>query len=106
MTSERPSVTKSGESAAPSGASASTWSWRSWRARTVDLDDLPITASTADAMRAWVATYSDEKLPSVGSGDPDWISEGIGLLHRCRQELGAGYEVVVTEPWWGEPTTD
>jgi len=28
--------------------------------------------------------------------------QGIQLLADVRLALGVGYEVVVTEPWWGE----
>ena len=52
----------------------------------VDLDELPLSRSTADLIRRWLGTYADDKLPSEGSGDPVWIDEGIGLLQRCRQE--------------------
>ena len=72
----------------------------------VELDRLPLSTSTVQALRRWVSSYADERLPIEGSGDSDWVDEGVDLLRRCREELQPDYEVVVTEPWWGDPPTE
>jgi regulator of protease activity HflC (stomatin/prohibitin superfamily) len=33
-------------------------------------------------------------------------TRGPGLLAEVRQDLAGRYEVVVTEPWWGEPPSE
>jgi hypothetical protein len=53
-----------------------------------------------------VSAYAEEKLPVEGPGDQQWLDEGVDLLRRCREELQPNYEVVVTEPWWGEVPTE
>lgn len=72
----------------------------------VDLLELPLSTDLKDALKAWVGNYSDDRVPGDGPGDPAWISEGAALLARCRTELSPGYEVVVTEPWWGESASE
>jgi hypothetical protein len=59
-----------------------------------------------ERLRAWNCQYSEEKIPIDGPGDAAWLREGTDLLRRTRAALGSGYQIVVTEPWWGgEPTT-
>lgn len=70
------------------------------------LEDLPLSAETTDALRRWLDDFSEETLPVDGAGDPSWIARGIVLLQQSRSELGPAYEVLVTEPWWGEPPSD
>ena len=45
--------------------------------------------------------YDDAKLP-FENNDIEWLHEGQVLLTEVRAALGRDYEVVVTEPWWGE----
>ena len=55
---------------------------------------------------AWGALYTDDKLPVDGPGDPQWMATGVDLLARVRTALAGSYEVIVTEPWWGEAPCD
>lgn len=50
-----------------------------------------------------LAGYSSEgKLPLTGEGDPGWLEEGMRLLAEVRRCLAGRFNVVVSEPWWGE----
>jgi hypothetical protein len=68
----------------------------------LDLDALPLTPGLRDRLRRWNSDYDDEKLPTGGSGDADWLGEGRRLLSEVRQALD-GVDVVVHEDWWAEP---
>ncbi|MCW2756939.1 MAG: cell division protein FtsK/SpoIIIE [Nocardioidaceae bacterium] len=68
----------------------------------VDPATLGLSEAVLDDLQRWSSVYAEENLPIGGPGDPCWLDEGIGLLHRVRAELAGRYEVVVTEPWWGE----
>lgn len=70
--------------------------------REVDLAELGASAELVDQVRNWTAGYRDDRLPIDGRGDERWLQEGVQLLADIRRALGVGYEVVVTEPWWGE----
>ncbi len=67
----------------------------------VDPFALALSTDLAEALRSWNAGYDDSKLPFETS-DEAWLDEGARLLAAVRSELGEGYDVVVTEPWWGE----
>jgi len=54
----------------------------------------------------WGSAYSEDKLPMEGNGEPTWIAEGIDLLAEVRAALTGRFQVVVTEPWWGEEPTE
>ena len=74
----------------------------------VDLHTLGLSAETVGNLAKWNADYAEDKLPTEGgAGDPAWIAEGTSLLHEVRAQLRDRYDVVVTEPWWGEdPLSD
>lgn len=74
-----------------------------WRAdgKALDLSGLAISTDLAEALRSWNASYDDSKLP-FERNDQAWLDEGTRLLVAVRVALGDEYEVVVTEPWWGE----
>lgn len=46
--------------------------------------------------------FEEDKVPLSGPVDAGWVVEGVRLLRQVRVALGTGYNVVVTEPWWGE----
>jgi hypothetical protein len=70
--------------------------------QSVDLADLPISDDLRDRVAVWSSKYGDEKLPTEGPGDPEWIADGRGLLAELRSAVRPDYEVIVTEPWWAE----
>lgn len=72
------------------------------RGTAVALDEISLPADLAERLRAWNRQYSEEKIPIDGAGDAAWLREGTDLLRRTRGALGSGYQIVVTEPWWGE----
>jgi hypothetical protein len=72
----------------------------------LELSELAAPSGLVDRVRAWNATYADDKLPIDGAGDAVWLNEGVGLLSELRHVLHPDYEVVVTEPWWGEEPED
>ncbi|MBU8866644.1 hypothetical protein [Paenarthrobacter aromaticivorans] len=51
---------------------------------------------------SWNSQFEEDKVPLSGPGDAGWVVEGVRLLRQVRVALGTGYNVVVTEPWWGE----
>ena len=72
----------------------------------VSLDAVGVSPELSTEITRWVTEYSDERLPLEGAGDVAWLSTGRELLFRVRAELAGRYEVIVTEPYWGEePTT-
>ena len=66
-----------------------------------DLGALPLDDGLRQSLIAWNASYTEERIPVDGPGDPAWLREGVLLLERVRRALGTAYEVVVTESWWG-----
>lgn len=68
----------------------------------VDLESLGVGRDLVEHLAAWNAQYSEDKVPLEGAGDEAWLREGKQLLGHVRDALGDQYEVVVTEPWWGE----
>jgi hypothetical protein len=68
----------------------------------VDLAALSIDHGLVERTTAWNAAYSEDKVPIEGSGDEAWLNEGKRLLGEVRSALDDQYQVVVTEPWWGE----
>ena len=68
----------------------------------VDAATAGLEAEIAARLAAWVRSYDEDKIPLDGAGDQEWIQTGVGLLHEVRSALAGRYEVVVTEPWWGE----
>ena len=69
-----------------------------------DLHSLRLPFDLVERLTAWNSQYAEEKVPLEGAGDSAWLGEGAHLLRRTRDALGPGYQVVVTEPWWGEDT--
>jgi hypothetical protein len=67
----------------------------------VDLSGLALSSDLAEALRAWNANYDDSKLP-FEKNDQAWREEGVRLLAAVRVALSDRYDVVVTEPWWGQ----
>lgn len=70
--------------------------------KAVDLAALPMERGLMERMAAWNAEYSEDKVPIDGPGDEAWLSWGRRLLGGVRTALRDQYQVVVTEPWWGE----
>ena len=68
----------------------------------VDLDALALPGDLRDRLGTWAQRHGDDKLPLEGPGDEPWLAEGRGLLAEVRTALDGGYEVVATEPWWGD----
>jgi hypothetical protein len=56
----------------------------------------------AARLAAWNGDYAEGKLPLTGVGDHEWLEQGAGLLTEVRRCLAGRYDIVVTEPWWGE----
>jgi hypothetical protein len=67
----------------------------------VDLSALPVPPDLTKRVAEWTERYNDERLPSAPN-DEEWLAEGRTLLGELRQALGEKYDVIVTEPWWGE----
>jgi hypothetical protein len=67
-----------------------------------DLAALPLGDELRQELVDWNADYREDRIPVEGPGDPDWLREGTLLLGRVRDALSPGFEVAVTEPWWGE----
>lgn len=72
----------------------------------VSIDELGLSIDLTAAVRYWLATYDDLRLPIDGTGDQEWIAEGVRLLAAARRETQGRYLIVVTELWWGEPATE
>jgi len=51
----------------------------------------------------WNLSYSEDKLPLKGGGDPLWISAGLDLLAEARRQLDERCQIVVTDRWWDDP---
>jgi hypothetical protein len=71
----------------------------------VDLTSLGMSEELAAEVQAWNARYAEDKVPIESTGDAAWLGQGKGLLEQIRDALGDQYQVVVTEPWWGEDPT-
>ena len=67
-----------------------------------DLAALGLDPALVGEASAWNSEYAEDKVPIEGHGDEAWLTKGRDLLMRLRAGLGPDYEVVVTEPWWGE----
>ena len=70
--------------------------------QSVDLADLPLSGNLRERVAEWVSVYADEKLPMESPGDTEWLAVGTYWLAELRLALQPDYDVVVTEPWWGE----
>jgi hypothetical protein len=70
--------------------------------QSVDLANLPVSDDLRERVADWVSGYADEKLPMESTGDAEWLAVGTALLAELRLALQPDYDVVVTEPWWGE----
>jgi len=70
--------------------------------KAVDLLALGLPGQLVERLKGWNGQYAEERLPLEGSGDAEWLSEGVALLRRTREALGSTFQIVVTEPWWGE----
>lgn len=68
----------------------------------VDLDELGLPVGLEDRVVAWSRLYADDKLPMDGPGDERWLDDGRRVLAELREALQGRYEIVVTEPWWGD----
>jgi hypothetical protein len=71
----------------------------------VDLRSLDLSVDLVEQLEDWNSQYAEKKIPLEGLGDARWLNEGRNLLCRTRDALGPGYQLVVTEPWWGENPT-
>jgi hypothetical protein len=58
-----------------------------------------------ERLRSWNSRYDDSKLPLKGD-DTQWLAEGESLLGEVRRALDGVFEIIVTEPWWGEEISD
>ena len=54
-----------------------------------------------DRLKQWNDRYADTRLP-FEKNDTEWLRDGQALLAEVRAAVGGAFEVVVTEPWWGE----
>lgn len=70
-----------------------------------DLRSLGLPNELVEELEFWNGQYAEEKIPVDGNGDSAWLAEGECLLRRTRDALASHFEVVVTEPWWGEDPT-
>ena len=70
----------------------------------IDLAALALPEALVQRLREWNASYDDSKLP-FEQNDTAWLANGQGLLAETRKALGPDYEVIVTEPWWGEESS-
>lgn len=68
----------------------------------VELSSLNLGSDLADRLARWNAEYAEDKLPTEGDGDGDWINRGVKLLAKTRHQPAGRYEVSTTEPWWRE----
>lgn len=73
--------------------------------KAADLRSLGLPEELAEQLTVWNSQYAEDKVPLEGSGDSAWLGEGVSLLRRTRDALGSDFQVVVTEPWWGEDPT-
>lgn len=72
----------------------------------VDAASLGLSPNLVARLTGWNASYNENKLLPESNSDSAWISQGIKLLAEVRQHLSGTFEIVVTEPWWGEPPHD
>jgi hypothetical protein len=61
-----------------------------------------ISSELVEQVRSWDSQYEEDRIPLNGPGDAEWLAEGVGLLRQLRTDLGDDFDLVVTEPWWGE----
>lgn len=73
--------------------------------KAVDLQALGLPDQLVERLTVWNGQYAEERVPLEGSGDAEWLSEGVVLLRRTRKALGSTFQIVVTEPWWDEDPT-
>jgi hypothetical protein len=66
-------------------------------------ESLGISPQLDERVRGWNSQFEEGKIPMDGPGDAEWIGEGVDLLRHLRTDLDRRVEIVVTEPWWGEP---
>jgi len=70
--------------------------------RSADLRSLGLTGELVEELESWNSEYAEDKIPIDGKGDSAWLGEGRSLLGRTRDALGSDFDVIITEPWWGE----
>ena len=70
--------------------------------KAADLGRLGPPDQLIERLTVWNGQYAEEKVPLEGSGDTEWLSNGVALLRWTREVLGSTVQIVVTEPWWGE----
>ena len=68
----------------------------------VDAASLGLSPDLVARLTEWNASYHEDKLLPESNSDRAWISQGIELLAEVRQHLLGRFEIIVTEPWWGE----
>jgi hypothetical protein len=68
----------------------------------VDSGALELPLDLAARLAAWNQRYAEDKLPTTGGGDPEWLEQGIRLLAEVRRCLAGRFDVAVSEPWWEE----
>jgi hypothetical protein len=70
--------------------------------KAVEPRSLGLAADLLNRLLAFNAAYAEERVPIDGPGDADYLGEGTSLLAAVRAALKGRFQVVVTEPWWGE----
>ena len=73
--------------------------------KVADLRSLDLPGELIEELESWNGRYAESKIPVDGNGDRAWLAEGRRLLGCTRDALGPDFEVVVTEPWWGDDLT-
>jgi hypothetical protein len=72
----------------------------------IDSETLGLPLDLAARLAAWNQRYTEDKLPVSGDGDREWLEQGVRLLAEVRRCLASRFDIVVTEPWWGEAPHD
>lgn len=66
-------------------------------------EEVGVPSDLAARLLTWNSEYAEDKIPAADAqGDPAYLDRGVELLAETRDALRDLYEVVVTEPWWGE----
>ena len=74
--------------------------WNS-NGESIALESLSLPDSLRQRLAEWNGRYDDSLLP-FEENDLPWLVEERSLLAETRAALEGVYEVIVTEPWWGE----